>query len=147
MDQGGGGSSGSNSGAGSNGGATVVADHASETAKIRRENILSELLDTEARYVSDLHEILVHYKDKLRASSSDALRRSADAIFGNMDDLHDFHAGCMYPELERCGANPSAVARTFIDNCAEMRTLYSNSCRYIYGLDLKYKLAAITSFV
>ena len=38
------------------------ADQGSESAKIRRENILAELLDTEARYVSDLREVLVHYR-------------------------------------------------------------------------------------
>ena len=38
------------------------ADQGSESNKIRRENILAELLDTEARYVSDLREVLVHYR-------------------------------------------------------------------------------------
>ena len=38
------------------------ADEGSESNKIRRENILAELLDTEARYVSDLREVLVHYR-------------------------------------------------------------------------------------
>ena len=32
-------------------------------------------------------------------------------------------------ELERCGANPAAVARAFVDNCAELRALYSDQCR------------------
>ena len=43
-------------------GSSAAADQGSESAKIRRENILAELLDTEARYVSDLREILVHYR-------------------------------------------------------------------------------------
>ena len=43
-------------------GSSAAADQGSESAKIRRENILAELLDTEARYVSDLREVLVHYR-------------------------------------------------------------------------------------
>ena len=41
---------------------TSSGDHGNESAKIRRENILAELIETEARYVSDLREVLVHYR-------------------------------------------------------------------------------------
>ena len=48
--------------AAASGSSAAAADQGSESAKIRRENILAELLDTEARYVSDLREVLVHYR-------------------------------------------------------------------------------------
>ena len=47
------------------------ADQGSESAKIRRENILAELLDTEARYVSDLREVLIHYRSDFMMKYSD----------------------------------------------------------------------------
>ena len=55
------------------------------------------------------------------------------AVFGNLEELHDFHAGVLFPELERCGANPAAVARAFVDNCAELRALYSDQCRNMHS--------------
>jgi hypothetical protein len=61
------------------------------------------------------------------------MRRSAAAIFGNLDELHDFHASCLHPELERCGANPSALARAFTNNCTDLRALYSDQCRNMHG--------------
>ena len=55
------------------------------------------------------------------------------AVFGNLEELHDFHAGVLYPELDRCGANPAAVARAFVENCPELRTLYSDQCRNMHS--------------
>ena len=56
-------------------------------------------------------------------------RQKALVLFGNLDDLHDFHASIFYPELERCGANPAAVGRTFLSHCTEFRSLYSAYCQ------------------
>ena len=67
-------------------------------------------------------------RDKLRVASE-----TSAAVFGNLEELHDFHAGVLFPELERCGANPAAVARAFVDNCAELRALYSDQCRNMHS--------------
>ena len=45
------------------------------------------------------------------------------------DEIHDFHASTLYPELERCGANPASVARAFITNCQTIKSLYSAYCQ------------------
>ena len=86
-------------------------DPTSEALKIRREKILSELIMTEARYVDDLEQVLRNYKDKLAVSNLTETRTRAHTIFGNLNEIHEFHAGILYPELERCGVNPASVAR------------------------------------
>ena len=58
---------------------------------------------------------------------------TSSAVFGNLEELHDFHAGVLYPELDRCGANPAAVARAFVENCPELRALYSDQCRNMHS--------------
>ena len=55
-----------------------------ESMKIRRENILSELVETESRYVMDLKEVLVNYRDKLAVSNLTETRQRANTIFGNL---------------------------------------------------------------
>ena len=67
-------------------------------------------------------------RDKLRVASD-----TSAAVFGNLEELHDFHGGILYPELERCGANPAAVARAFVENCPELRALYSDQCRNMHS--------------
>ena len=55
-----------------------------ESLKIRRENILAELTTTESRYVIDLKEVLVNYRDKLAVSNLTETRQRANTIFGNL---------------------------------------------------------------
>ena len=55
-----------------------------ESLKTRRENILSELVNTESRYVMDLKEVLINYRDKLAISNLTETRQRANTIFGNL---------------------------------------------------------------
>ena len=64
-----------------------------ELMKIRRENVLSELVETESRYVIDLKQVLVHYRDKLAVSNLTETRQRANTIFGNLGKLLK-HAFC-----------------------------------------------------
>ena len=55
-----------------------------ESMKLRRENVLSELVETESKYVIDLKEVLVNYRDKLAVSNLTETRQRANTIFGNL---------------------------------------------------------------
>ena len=55
-----------------------------ESMKIRRENILSELVETESKYVIDIKEVLINYRDKLAVSNLTETRQRANTIFGNL---------------------------------------------------------------
>ena len=65
-----------------------------ESMKIRRENVLSELVETESRYVIDLKEVLVNYRDKLAVSNLTETRQRANTIFGNLGKVtkHDWYS-------------------------------------------------------
>jgi len=107
---------------------------------------MAELLQTEGRYAADLEQVLLHYRqarcgrervnhffvgcrDKLLISNHPETRRLATVAFGNLEQVHSFHANVLRPSLERCGANPASVARAFAASCAEMRRLYVDYCQ------------------
>ena len=56
-------------------------------------------------------------------------RQKSSILFGNLDEIHAFHATVFYPELERCGANPASVGRNFLAHCSDFRALYSSYCQ------------------
>ncbi|QQP32549.1 Uncharacterized protein FKW44_024255, partial [Caligus rogercresseyi] len=71
----------------------------SENMKTRRENIISELLSTESRYVSDLESVLLNYRDKLRCGANPAaIGRTFSAVCQDLKTLY-----CAY-----CQNMPSA---------------------------------------
>ena len=72
---------------------------------------------------------LLFFRDKLTVSNLTETRQKSNILFGNLDDIHNFHSNIFYPELERCGANPAAVGRTFLSHCSELRSLYSSYCQ------------------
>ena len=57
----------------------------------RREKVLDELLQTEENYVEDLHSVLYGYRDRLDEAGED-LKQKSDEIFGNMEELFEFHS-------------------------------------------------------
>ena len=56
----------------------------------RKEKILEELISTEVNYVNDLQTVITGYRDKI-ASSNTKIASKAAMIFGNMDEICDFH--------------------------------------------------------
>ena len=57
----------------------------------KREKVLDELLQTEENYVEDLHSVLYGYRDVLDEAGED-LRQKSEEIFGNMEEIFDFHS-------------------------------------------------------
>ena len=69
------------------------------------------------------------FRDKLSVSNLTETRQKSSILFGNLDEIHAFHATVFYPELERCGANPASVGRNFLAHCSDFRALYSSYCQ------------------
>ena len=93
--------------------------------------MLGELLATEESYVEDLHSVLCGYRDRLDTEAGDAedeeLKQKADDIFGNMEDIFEFHSGCLLPDLGRCGGDVRRVGKTFLEYSEDIRKIY---CRW-----------------
>ena len=93
--------------------------------------MLGELLATEESYVEDLHSVLCGYRDRLDTEAGDAedeeLKQKADDIFGNMEDIFEFHSGSLLPDLGRCGGDVRRVGKTFLEYSEDIRKIY---CRW-----------------
>ena len=93
--------------------------------------MLGELLATEESYVEDLHSVLCGYRDRLDTEAGDAedeeLKQKADDIFGNMEDIFEFHSGSLLPDLGRCGGDVRRGGKTFLEYSEDIRKIY---CRW-----------------
>jgi len=97
----------------------------------RREKVIDELIQTELRYVDDLHSVLQGYKDRM-IDREECFGGQIEAIFGNMDDIFQFHSQCLLPELENCGYNIQTLSRTFIEYSDSLKRIY---CRYCQNME------------
>ncbi len=97
--------------------------------------------------MTDLSEVLTHYGERLLSASPEAASRA----LGNMAEVRQFHSECLCPELERCGANPAAVARVFVASCPRMKALYSSYCQNMdtarQAIQVRTALLTITSCI
>ena len=94
--------------------------------KFRKEKILEELISTEVIYVDDLQTVLTGYRDKITTSNTKVATKSP-MIFGNMDEIYNFHSQNLLPELERCGRRADQIAEIFLENSQQLTRIY---CRY-----------------
>ena len=92
---------------------------------IRRENIIEEMLNTEMNYVDDLKMVLTGYRDKLEMSNLKlTVALKTDLIFGNLEEIWEFHADTLLPQLESCHLNPTLIAKTFLEYSQHLTRLY-----------------------
>lgn len=76
---------------------------------------MDELLLTELDYVRSLGFILTHYVPLLaRPDVPPDLRGQRGRIFGNLENLYEFHCHYFLQELEACQAEPLRVGRSFL---------------------------------
>ena len=91
----------------------------------RRENIIEEMLNTEMNYVDDLKMVLTGYRDKLEMSNLKlTVALKTDLIFGNLEEIWEFHADTLLPQLESCHLNPTLIAKTFLEYSQHLTRLY-----------------------
>ena len=88
----------------------------------RRAKVLEELLSTEERYVQDLHTVLVGYGDRLESASNFGFK--TEDMFGNMEEIFEFHSQYLLPELGRCGENSRMIAKTSLEYSDDMKRIY-----------------------
>ena len=84
------------------------------------------MCNTEMNYVEDLKMVLVGYRDKMERSNLAFLK--TELIFGNLDEIWDFHADTLLPQLESCDMNPTLIAKTFLEYCQHLTRMY---CRLV----------------
>ncbi|CAK7298299.1 Rho guanine nucleotide exchange factor 25 [Vulpes lagopus] len=77
--------------------------------------VLSELVETEKMYVDDLGQIVEGYMATMAAQGVPECLRGRDRIvFGNIQQIYEWHRDYFLQELQRCLEDPDWLAQLFI---------------------------------
>ncbi|GAB6019934.1 hypothetical protein CHUAL_001465 [Chamberlinius hualienensis] len=96
----------------------------------RKEFIMAELLQTERTYVKDLEICIKSYLKEIRCSSSVpfGIQGREAVLFGNIEEIHDFHCNVFLKELEKYETMPEDVGHCFV-TWAPKFDIYVRYCR------------------
>jgi serine/threonine protein kinase len=97
-----------------------------------RDFTLSELIDSEKQYIDRLDFCLRSYKlaiDENNATIPKSLKASSNELFGNIQEIYDFHKREILPQLEGCRDNLSDLADLFALSAQQMKALYVTYCQ------------------
>ncbi|XP_055005488.1 pleckstrin homology domain-containing family G member 1 [Boleophthalmus pectinirostris] len=91
------------------------------------DRVVQEILDTERTYVRDLQSIVEDYLESLSEQSVSALSpEDKGSLFGNIQDIYHFNRNLL-EELERCDADPVAIAECFVSKSEDFH-IYTQYC-------------------
>uniref|UniRef100_A0A8C1LKV0 Mcf.2 cell line derived transforming sequence-like b n=1 Tax=Cyprinus carpio TaxID=7962 RepID=A0A8C1LKV0_CYPCA len=98
----------------------------------RPEHVMNELLETERAYVEELMCVLQGYAAEMDNPSMAplipaALQNKKDVLFGNMQEIYNFHKRIFLKELETYTDCPELVGRCFLDWMGELQ-IYEKYC-------------------
>ncbi|XP_067300015.1 guanine nucleotide exchange factor DBS isoform X2 [Pseudorasbora parva] len=103
-----------------------------ETLAVLRRHVMNELLETERAYVEELMCVLQGYAADMDNPSMAplipaALQNKKDVLFGNMQEIYNFHKRIFLKELETYTDCPELVGRCFLDWMRELQ-IYEKYC-------------------
>ncbi|XP_048841644.1 pleckstrin homology domain-containing family G member 1 isoform X2 [Brienomyrus brachyistius] len=91
------------------------------------DRVVQEILDTERTYVQDLRSIVQDYLGCSASQAQLALGpEEKRALFGNIRDIYRFNSELLQ-ELEKCQADPVAIAERFVAKSEEFH-IYTQYC-------------------
>lgn len=92
---------------------------------------MTEMVDTEKDYVRALRYIIDNYLPEIvREDVPQSLRGKRNTVFGNIENIYEFHSQYFLSELEACKSNPYQICHCFLNHEAEF---------YLYALYNKNK--------
>ncbi|KAL3119628.1 hypothetical protein niasHT_006714 [Heterodera trifolii] len=92
---------------------------------------MKELLKTEKDYIEDMRRCVDIYLYAYRTSGSMcpmAIRGKEREIFGNIEELYQFHSSVFLNELMAYALNPEDVGYCFIEWMEKLKELYADYC-------------------
>lgn len=103
-----------------------------ETLAVLRRHVMNELLETERAYVEELMCVLQGYAAEMDNPSMAplipaALQNKKDVLFGNMQEIYNFHKRIFLKELETYTDCPELVGSCFLDWMGELQ-IYEKYC-------------------
>ncbi|XP_031437290.1 pleckstrin homology domain-containing family G member 1 isoform X3 [Clupea harengus] len=91
------------------------------------DRVVQEILDTERTYVQDLRSIAQDYLDCINNDPRLLLGvEERTALFGNIQEIYRFNSALLH-DLEKCNADPVAIAECFVAKSEEFR-IYTQYC-------------------
>ncbi|KAM5157235.1 triple functional domain protein isoform 1-T1 [Mantella aurantiaca] len=97
----------------------------------RKEYIMAELIQTEKTYVRDLRECLDTYLWEMTSGVEDippGIANNEHIIFGNMQEIYEFHNNIFLKELEKYEQLPEDVGHCFV-TWADKFQMYVSYCK------------------
>ena len=78
---------------------------------------MTEMIDTEKSYVRALRSIIDAYlPEMLRDDVPQSLRGKRNTVFGNIENIYEFHSQHFLAELEACRTNPYQICYCFLNH-------------------------------
>ncbi|XP_017778682.1 PREDICTED: guanine nucleotide exchange factor DBS isoform X2 [Nicrophorus vespilloides] len=107
-----------------------------EINKVKQGHVIAELLETERVYVAELAVIIKGYKMEASAKEMQhllpaGLLEKLDVIFGNIEEIYNFHANMFLKDLENCISSIDLVSLCFVQRRDLFYQLYSYYCQNI----------------
>jgi len=96
----------------------------------KREFIMAELLQTEKSYVNDLKVCIDTYLSEYlqRSNEINGFKNSEDLLFGNIEQIYNFHNDVFLKELEKYQTMPEDVGHCFV-TWARSFDIYVHYCK------------------
>ncbi|XP_015927368.1 guanine nucleotide exchange factor DBS isoform X2 [Parasteatoda tepidariorum] len=107
--------------------------NSADVLKLKQWHVMTELIETEKTYVTELNSILTGYMKQIdNPATSDlvppVLFDKKDVLFGNMSDIYLFHYNTFLIDLEGCSSTPEQVGKCFVRRSDSFHKLYSFYC-------------------
>ncbi|XP_030647017.1 guanine nucleotide exchange factor DBS isoform X1 [Chanos chanos] len=111
----------------------LMTNESEENLTNRRKHIINELIETERLYVEELQSIIEGYAASLDNAELShlipaALENKKDVLFGNLEEIYDFHNRTFLRELENCVEKPELVGTCFLKRKEELQ-VYEKYCQ------------------
>ncbi|KAM9778564.1 pleckstrin homology domain-containing family G member 1 isoform X1 [Syngnathus typhle] len=90
------------------------------------DRVVQEILDTERTYVQDLRSIVEDYLEISNQARLGLSNEDKGSLFGNIRDIYHFNRDLLH-ELEKCNADPVAIAECFVSKSEEFH-IYTQYC-------------------
>ncbi|XP_062865453.1 guanine nucleotide exchange factor DBS isoform X3 [Trichomycterus rosablanca] len=115
-----------------NGKQTYLSEEEESLAVLRR-HVMNELLETERAYVEELLCVLQGYADEMDNPNMAhlipvSLHNKKEILFGNMDEIYQFHNTTFLRELEAYMDCPELVGRCFLERMTDLE-IYEKYCQ------------------
>nr|AVV64040.1 Bm4418 [Anisakis simplex] len=111
-------------------GASDKEKSAEEMARIKRQYVLMELVETERDYVKDLSSVVDGYMANLQTMDlPEDLVGKDKIIFANIAQILDFHKTLFLKEIEKCLDDYEAAGSAFVKYERRLHTYYVKYCQ------------------